>query len=99
ERGDKVTVLERITVEKPKADEPTNWAKIKLPENTPVWVFAPFVKDSKVAATRLNLRAGPGENYSVLGRLNRGDDIKEIRKVEEWMEVQAPKDAYAFIDL
>jgi hypothetical protein len=99
ERGDKVTVLERITVDKPKPNEPTNWARIKLPENTPVWIFAPFVKDGKVAATRLNLRAGPGENYSVIGRLNRGDEVNTIRTVEEWAEIQAPNDAYAFIDL
>lgn len=99
ERGEKVTVIERIHLEKPKEGEPTNWARIKLPQNTPVWVFAPFVKDGKVAATRLNLRAGPGENHSVIGRLNRGDDVKAIRTVVEWMEVEAPEDAYAFIDL
>jgi hypothetical protein len=99
ERGDKVTVLERIPVEKPKPNEPTNWARIKLPANTPVWVFAPFVKEGKVAATRLNLRAGPGENHDVIGRLNRGDEVKAIRTVAEWAEVEAPPDAYAFIDL
>jgi hypothetical protein len=99
ERGDKVTVLERITNSISKAGEPTNWAKIKLPQNTPVWVFSPFVKDGAVAATRLNLRAGPGENYSVIGRLSRGDAVKPIRTVEEWMEIEAPADSYAFIDL
>src|SRR5688572_28478444 len=96
ERGNKVTVLERINIEKPKPNEPTNWARIKLPENTPVWVFAPFVKENKVAVTRLNLRAGPSENYSVVGRMNRGDEVKGIRTVEEWTEIEAPKDAYAF---
>ena len=99
ERGDKVTVLERITLDKPKPNEPTNWARIKLPANTPVWVFAPFVKDGKVAPTRLNLRAGPGEAHDVIGRLNRGDDVKAIRTVGEWSEIEAPSDAYAFIDL
>lgn len=98
ERGDKVTVLERIVLEKAKESEPTNWAKIKLPQNTPVWVFAPFIKEGKVAATRLNLRAGPGENYSVIGRLGRGDEVKIIRTVTEWMEIEAPEDTYAFID-
>jgi hypothetical protein len=99
ERGDKVTVLERITLDKPRPSEPTNWARIKLPANTPVWIFEPFVKEGKVAATRLNLRAGPGENHDVIGRLNRGDDVKAIRTVGEWSEIAAPSDAYAFIDL
>jgi SH3-like domain-containing protein len=98
QRGDKVTVLERVKVENPKPGEPVSWAKIKLPENTPVWVFSPFVKDGVVSATRLNLRAGPGENYSVVGRLERGAPVKSIRTIEEWMEIEAPLDAFAFVD-
>ena len=100
EQGNQVTVLERITNSTPRTPgEPTNWAKIKLPPNTPVWVFAPFVKDGAVAVSRLNVRGGRGENYSVLGRLNRGDEVKAIRTVEEWMEIEPPTNAYAFVDL
>lgn len=98
QRGDKVTVLEEIKVENPKPGEPASWAKIKLPENTPVWIFSPFVKDGVVAASRLNLRAGPGENYSVVGRLERGAQVKVIRTIEEWMEIEAPTNAFAFVD-
>ena len=96
--GEKVTVLERIPVETPKAGEPTNWAKIKLPQNTPVWVFAPFVKDGVVSVSRLNVRAGRGENYSVIGRVNRGETLKPIRTLDEWMEIETPTNAYAFVD-
>lgn len=99
EKGDRVTVLERINLENPKPGEPTNWAKIKLPDNTPVWVFALFIREGKVTASRLNMRAGPGENYSVLGRIERGYEVKPIRTVVEWMEIEAPTNAYAFIDL
>src|SRR5687768_335771 len=71
EQGNQVTVLERITNSTPRTPgEPTNWAEIKLRPNTPVWVFAPFVKDGAVAVSRLNVRGGRGENYSVLGRLD-----------------------------
>lgn len=99
ERGEKVTILERITNSTAKPDEPTNWAKIKLPPNTPVWVFSPFVKDGLVNVSRLNVRAGRGENYSVIGRLNRGEAVKPIRTVEEWMEIEQPTNAFAFVDL
>ena len=99
EQGEKVTVLERITNSTPRPGDPTNWAKIKLPNNTPVWVFAPFVKDGVVAVSRLNVRAGQGENYSVLGRIERGEPVKHIRTVAEWMEIEPPTNAYAFVDL
>lgn len=99
EQGEKVTILERITNSAAKPGEPTNWAKITLPPNTPVWVFSPFVKDGVVNVSRLNVRAGRGENYSVIGRLNRGEEVKPIRTVEEWMEIQQPTNAFAFVDL
>jgi len=98
QRGDKVTVLERVTRENAKAGEPANWLKIKLPENTPAWVSAGFIKNGLVDSARLNLRAGPGENYSVIGRLAKGAAVKAIRTVEGWIEIEAPADAYAFLD-
>ena len=98
QKGEKVTVLDRVTTQNPKPGEPTNWAKIKLPANVPVWAFNPFIKNGAVAVTRLNLRAGPGENYSVIGRIPKGTAVKEIRTVDQWTEVEAPPDAYAFVD-
>jgi uncharacterized protein YgiM (DUF1202 family) len=98
QKGDQVTVLEYVRNERAKGGEPTNWAKIKLPANTPVWVYQEMVRNGAVSATRLNLRAGPGDNYSVLGRLNKGDKITSIRTMGDWMEIEAPSIAYAFID-
>lgn len=97
--GDPVTVLEEITPEQPGPEEPTQWAKIVMPTNTPVWVFAAFVDPAAktVKARRLNLRAGPGENFSVVGRLEKGAAVKEIRVQDEWMEIETPPGAFAFV--
>lgn len=99
QKGETVTVLEEISLEKPKPGDPARWAKIRMPANTPVWVFASFIDSNTktVSARRLNLRAGPGENYSVVGRLERGDPVKPIRTVDEWMEIETPEKAYAFV--
>lgn len=98
-QGDQVLVLEQIPVANPKAGEPSQWMRIRLPANTPVWVFAPYIDPdegiSKV--NRLNLRAGPGENFSVLGRIERGMPVKEIRVVNNWMEIEAPDTTHAFV--
>jgi uncharacterized protein YgiM (DUF1202 family) len=98
QKGDKVTFLEEIAADKPKNDEPARWAAIKLPEGAKVWVFTGFLDDHKVKVPRLNLRAGPGENYSVLGRLERGAEVKEIRTTDQWMEIEAPDNARAYVD-
>ena len=98
-QGEAVTVLEEIEVKKPKKGEPSKWAKILLPANTPVWVYAPYIEltNKTVNIRRLNVRAGPGENYSILGRLDRGTPVKEIRVVDNWMEIEAPATATAFV--
>jgi len=98
QRGDQVTVLDYVKNDRAKAGEPTNWAKIKLPANTPVWCYSAMVKDGTVVATRLNLRGGPGDNYSVVGRLNKGDKISPIRTMGDWVEIEAPANTYAFVD-
>ena len=41
-------------------------------------------------AQPLNLRAGPGENFSIVGRIDRGTPVKEIRTEKSWMEIEAP---------
>jgi uncharacterized protein YgiM (DUF1202 family) len=97
--GEVITLLEEIPVSKPQGGEPSAWARIQLPANTPVWVFAPYIEPTEglVNVSRLNLRAGPGENYSVLGRIERGTAVKEIRVEKNWMEIEAPQGSYAFI--
>jgi uncharacterized protein YgiM (DUF1202 family) len=98
-KGDTVTVLEEVTLEKPKADEPVKWAKIAFPTNAHVWVHASFIDPTNktVLPNKLNLRAGPGENFSVVGMLQKGDAAKEIITRGDWMQIEAPADAYAFI--
>jgi uncharacterized protein YgiM (DUF1202 family) len=98
-KGDTVSVLEEIVLKKSAPDEPSAWARIILPAGTHVWVNASFVDETgkAVKATKLKMRAGPGENYSVLGMLKKGDDIKEIGRKEEWLEIEAPAQASAFV--
>jgi len=101
-KGQSVTVLEEITLKNSAVDEPSAWAKILLPTNSHVWVNTMFIESANatnktVKPRKLNLRSGPGENYSVLGTLKRGDAVKEISTKEDWTEIEAPVDAYAFV--
>jgi uncharacterized protein YgiM (DUF1202 family) len=97
--GQPVTVIEEVTLRNSRPDEPSAWAKIHLPESIPVWVHSSFVDRAamNVKATRLNLRGGPGENYSVLGSLEKGATITELQTKGDWLQIQAPEHAYAFV--
>jgi uncharacterized protein YgiM (DUF1202 family) len=96
-KGDTVTVLSEINLEKPKAGEPAQWAKIALPGGTKVWIDSKFVTNDVVSATKLNLRGGPGENFSVLGIVEKGTSVNSITNKGDWMQIETPASAFAFV--
>ena len=98
-KGESVTILDEIVRSKTKAGDPTHWAKIAMPANTPVWTAAMFIDNSSqtVIPSRLNLRAGPGENYSVIGRLEHGVAVTPISSKDGWVEIEQPPGTYAFV--
>jgi uncharacterized protein YraI len=98
-KGEIVTVLEEIPAKSPKPNEPTKWTKIVMPTGTPVWVSASYINatNKTVVPRRVNLRAGPGEHFSVVGRIDKGTRVKEISTRGDWMEIEAPPNAYGFV--
>ena len=98
-KGDTVTVISQINLDKHKADEPAQWAKIALPSGTKVWVNSRFVDATNKVVTvkKLNLRGGPGENYSVLGVLEKGAAITEVTSKGDWTQIETPTNAFAFV--
>jgi hypothetical protein len=98
-QGDRVIVLEEVVLKKPKPDEPARWAKIALPTNAHAWIHADFIDPNTKAVrpNRLNLRSGPGENYSILGRIAKGTVITELEIKGNWIKIEAPAGAYAFV--
>jgi uncharacterized protein YgiM (DUF1202 family) len=98
-KGDMVTVLSQITLDKHKTGEPAQWAKIGLPASVKVWVRAEFIDatNKTVLPKKLNLRAGPSENYSVLGVLERGTPVSEVITKGDWTQIETPTNGYAFV--
>jgi uncharacterized protein YgiM (DUF1202 family) len=98
-KGQSVTVLEEIVRNNSGPEEPSAWAKIALPPGAHVWINTAYIDASSqtVKAKKLNLRSGPGENYSVIGRLQSGDAVKTITTKGDWTEIEAPTGAYAFM--
>jgi uncharacterized protein YraI len=98
-KGDVVTVVSQVNVDKHGVGEPAQWAKIVLPASTKIWVNANFihVATKTVLPKKLNLRAGPGENYSVLGTIGHGTVVNETDRKGSWVQIEAPTNAYAFV--
>jgi len=98
-KGQAVMVLEEIVRNNSGPEEPSAWAKILLPPNGHVWVNNAFIDSSNqtVKPKKLNVRSGPGENYSVIGLLHAGDVVKPMTTKGDWTEIEAPTNAYAFM--
>ena len=98
QKGDAVTVMKEVVLPHPKADEPAQWVQIGLPASTPVWVSANFIDaNQNVTPAKLNVRSGPGENYSVVGVLRKGDPVKAMHTKEGWTQIDAPTNAFGFV--
>ena len=99
QKNEAVTILEEITLKKPKQDEPARWFRIAAPTNLSVWAHSSFIDPATktVKPNRLNLRGGPGENYSILGRLEKGAAIKELEAKNEWLKIEPPTNCFAFV--
>lgn len=90
-RDDKVIVLDRSP----------DWYKIKIPESSAVFISQKYVKRLRgvyqVNADRVNVRAGAGLNYNVIGQLNSGDRITVLEKKGDWYRVRPPVDFAAWV--
>jgi uncharacterized protein YgiM (DUF1202 family) len=98
-KGQTVTVIEEIVRNNSGPEEPSAWAKVTLPPNGHVWINTSFIDASNqtVKPRKLNLRSGAGENYSIIGSLQRGDAVKPITTKGDWTEIEPPAGAYAFV--
>lgn len=98
-KGETVTMTEEITLDKVREGEPAKWARIILPTNTAVWVASHLVDPTTkaVTANKLNVRGGPGENYNVLGRLEKGTVVKEIKTQNSWIQIETPTNVTGFV--
>jgi uncharacterized protein YgiM (DUF1202 family) len=98
-KGETVTILDQINLDKHKANEPAQWAKIALPSSTHAWVKSSYIDATSktVLPKKLNLRAGPGENFSVLGVVERGTAVNAITTKGDWIQIDPPGNGYAFI--
>jgi uncharacterized protein YgiM (DUF1202 family) len=98
-KGATVTVIEEIVRNNSGPEEPSAWAKVVLPPGGHAWVNTMFLNANNmtVKPKKLNLRSGPGENYSVIGLLQRGDAVKVLNTKGDWTEIEPPANAYAFM--
>jgi uncharacterized protein YgiM (DUF1202 family) len=98
--GDPVTVVDEVKLESPGKDEPAEWSKIIYPtKETMVWVHSDYVTNEGIvtASKFLNVRSGPGENFSKVGELHNGDQIQIVDRADQWIAMAPNKECFAYV--
>lgn len=84
--GDRLAVISELP----------DWVEVVPPDTVDVWAYRDFIKDGVVTVKKLNLRAGPGINYSIVGSLSNGDAVTVRGHFGEWLKV-APTNASLWV--
>ena len=63
------------------------WVQVVPPERVDLWIHRDFVKDGLSVAEKVNVRAGAGINFSVVGQYTRGERIEVRGQFGEWLKV------------
>jgi len=66
------------------------WVEIVPEDRLDLWVHSEFVSEGEVMASELNIRAGAGINYSIVGNLSRGDKVNIRGEFGEWLRIEPP---------
>ncbi len=98
ERGQRVLVFEEGLPALLATDTVTEWTRIELPAGTRAWVSADYVDTAgRVTARLLNVRAGPSEDYAVLGTVALGASLQIVGQTNGWLQILAPPGLSGFV--
>ncbi|HOW36015.1 MAG TPA: SH3 domain-containing protein [Candidatus Omnitrophota bacterium] len=91
-KGQEVLVLEKSY----------GWCKIRLPDTAKCYISPKFVTPrfeniGAINANRVNIRAGAGENFSVIGRLDKGERVRIKGQSQGWHIIEPVERSYAWV--
>jgi uncharacterized protein YraI len=84
EKGSKIVVL----------GHSYGWYRLELPKGSLVYVNKMFVERTeedkgKVKGGRVNVRAGAGTTFTILGQLNKGDTVTITGEDKDWFKIES----------
>ncbi len=73
------------------------WVEIIPPQAVDLWVLGDYVKDGVIEGENVNVRAGAGINYNIVGRLDKGEAVTVRRELGPWICIAPPGKSSAWI--
>ncbi|MBN1558055.1 MAG: SH3 domain-containing protein [Lentisphaerae bacterium] len=86
--GDRLTATPPLDAE---------WVRIVPPPQVSLWLYGELVEGDRVRVSAAQVRAGPGINYKVVGRLDKGQTVEPTGRRGDWLSIEPPPGAYLWI--
>lgn len=68
-----------------------DWVEVAAPTNVDLWVLGDYVKDGEInCRQKVNVRAGAGINFNIVGQLSQGEKIDVRGTLAEWVKIAPP---------
>ncbi len=76
----------------------SQWAEVVPPTNVDLWILGDYVKDGSIQSRqKVNVRAGPGMNFAIVGQLGPGDRVTPRGMMTEWVKIVPPESCSLWI--
>lgn len=67
------------------------WVEIVPPDYVDLWIYEDYVENNVIKCVdQVNVRAGPGINFSIVGKLTNGDKVNVRGKHTDWVKIVPP---------
>ena len=70
--------------------ETNDWMAVQAPDSLHFWVSSEYIPNGIVVPSKLNVRSGPSQNYSVVCVVNTGDAVSLRGEFNEWLKIAPP---------
>lgn len=76
----------------------TEWVEVVVPANIDFWVLGDYLKEGVVVCRqRVNVRAGPGINFSTVGQLDNAAKAEVRGSHGEWIKIAPPENCSLWV--
>ncbi len=85
-----------------------NWYKIILPKDATGYVYEKYVTvfpcaikvegaEGLITANRVNIRAKPGDSFSIIGQINKGEQVKILKESGRWYSIEPTENCFGWV--
>ncbi|MFH1477687.1 MAG: SH3 domain-containing protein [Verrucomicrobiota bacterium] len=75
-----------------------DWVEVVPPDSVDLWVLGDYVKDGVInCSQKVNVRAGAGINFNIVGQLDQGDKVEVRGTHAEWIKIAPPPECSLWI--